>query len=91
MEAVYYSYGSAVEGDLVEFGTMTGETARGIAIAMLAVERQYGLPPKQLHLFDSFVGLPEPKARPDVESPHVQLGNWAAGGCCGLRGKLEKS
>ncbi len=80
-EAVYYCYGSAVEGDLVEFGTMTGYTARAIARAMLAVEAQYGLPARRLDLMDSFLGLPQPTARPDVDSPHVRLGHWAAGGC----------
>jgi O-methyltransferase len=80
-EAVYYCYGSAVEGDLVEFGTMTGDTAGAIARAMLAVEAQYGLPARRLDLFDSFVGLPQPTAGPDVDSPHVRLGHWAAGGC----------
>ena len=87
-EAVYYCYGSAVAGDLVEFGTMTGNTARAIAEAMLAVERQYGLAPKRFHLYDSFEGLPEPVAIPDTASPHVQLGHWAAGGCKVL-GKAE--
>jgi len=80
-EAVYYCYGSGVEGDLVEFGTMSGYTARAIGEAMLAVESQYGLPKKKLYLFDSFVGLPEPTAVPDVSSPHVKHGQWAAGGC----------
>ena len=80
-EAVYYCYGSAVDGDLVEFGTMSGYTARAIGEAMLAVESQYGLPKRRLYLFDSFVGLPEPVAGPDVSSPHVVLGHWAAGGC----------
>jgi len=80
-EAVYYCCGSAVEGDLVEFGTMTGFTARAIGAAMLAVERQYALPQRHLHLYDSFVGLPEPESSPDTDSPHVKLGHWAAGGC----------
>lgn len=80
-EAVYYAYGAAVEGDIIEFGTMSGRTARAMAIAMLAVERQYGLPPKHLHLYDSFEGLPKPDAKPDVVSPHVKLGHWAEAGC----------
>lgn len=83
-DAVYYCYGGAVEGDIVEFGTMTGKTARGIALAMLAVEGQYGLPPKHLWLYDSFIGLPKPDRAPDLDSPHVQLGHWASGGCQGL-------
>ncbi|MCR9219893.1 MAG: TylF/MycF family methyltransferase [Alphaproteobacteria bacterium] len=84
MEAVYYCYGSAVVGDIAEFGTMTGATAYGIGVAMLAVERQYGLPAKNLDLYDSFVGLPEPDRTPDTGSPHVTLGHWAAGGCQGI-------
>ena len=80
-EAVYYCCGTTVEGDLVEFGTMTGSTARAIGLAMLAVENQYGVPQRRLHLYDSFVGLPEPIADPDISSPHVKLGHWAVGGC----------
>jgi len=81
-EAVYYCYGSAVAGDLVELGTMSGFTARAIGEAMLALEAQYSyLPKKKLYLLDSFVGLPEPVAAPDLSSPHVKLGHWAAGGC----------
>ena len=80
-EAVYYCYGSAVEGDLAEFGTMTGYTARAIAQAMVAVEQQYSLPKRNFDLYDSFAGLPPPVSAPDTNSPHVQLGHWAAGGC----------
>jgi len=84
MEAVYYAYGSAVDGDIVEFGTMTGETSRAMAFSMLAVEKQYSLPPKRIHLYDSFEGLPDPDRSPDLESPHVVLGHWSRGGCVGL-------
>ena len=79
--AVYYAYGAAVDGDIVEFGTMSGRTARALAVAMLAVEGQYGLSPRRLHLYDSFDGLPEATAEPDTTSPHVILGHWAAGTC----------
>jgi hypothetical protein len=90
MEAGYYAYGSAVGGDIVEFGTMTGDTARAMGLSMLAVEGQYSLPPKRIYLFDSFEGLPDPERTPDLESPHVVLGHWSRGGCVGLsRSQLE--
>lgn len=83
-EAVYYACGAELTGDVVEFGTMTGETARGMALAMLAVQRQYGVPLKHVYLYDSFIGLPKPDRGPDLDLPHVRLGRWASGGCNGL-------
>jgi O-methyltransferase len=75
--AVQYAYHSYVEGDLAEFGTATGVTARAIARAMLASERDR--PTKRLHLFDSFAGHPEPTSDVDKNSFEVRTGVWKAG------------
>jgi hypothetical protein len=75
---VQYAYAAHIEGDIVEFGTDTGLTARAIARAMVAIERDR--PPKKLHLFDSFEGLPE-ATNVDQNSYEVQAGIWKPGTC----------
>jgi Macrocin-O-methyltransferase (TylF) len=74
---VQYAYYSYVEGDIVEFGTCTGLTARMIARAMIASERDR--PPKCLHLFDSFEGHPEITSEIDRNSYEVKAGIWRKG------------
>jgi len=76
---VQYAYNTFIEGDIVEFGTATGATARAIARAMLAAET--ARPKKQLHLFDSFIGLPEATSEVDKASYEVRTGIWAPGTC----------
>jgi len=80
VESLWYVYGAGVEGDIVEFGTMSGLTASRMAKTMSVLERKM---PKgrRLHLFDSFEGLPEPAAEPDRTSVHVLSGDWRAGSC----------
>lgn len=78
---VVYAYSSEVEGDLVEFGTMSGETAQAIARAMTETEGLYSLPPRRLYLFDSFEGLPEIESPVDQENIHCQSGVWVPGSC----------
>ncbi len=76
---VQYAYATYIEGDVVEFGTASGLTARVIARAMHAIERDR--PPKRLHLFDSFVGLPEATSEIDRNSYEVRAGIWLPGAC----------
>jgi O-methyltransferase len=78
-QAVYYVLGAAVDGDIAEFGTGSGFTALGIAVAMMLGTRNPGAPEKSLHLFDSFEGFPEPTGH-DKESPHAKRGHWFKGG-----------
>lgn len=86
--ATMYAYEAEVEGDIVEFGTMSGNTAKEIAASMMICEatvspqwrEKHG--PKALHLFDSFSGFPS-DAR-DAASPHVQSNIWRPGNCKGL-------
>jgi O-methyltransferase len=76
---VQYAYTSFIEGDIVEFGTASGVTARTIARAMLAGE--VARPKKKLYLFDSFVGLPAATSAVDQNSYEVRMGIWAPGAC----------
>lgn len=86
---VDYAYGCAVDGDIAEFGTMTGATAFVLAREMANAAYMYPDSdprgrPKKLYLFDSFKGLPKSDALPDAESPHVLHGTWSAGTCRGI-------
>jgi O-methyltransferase len=76
---VQYCYGTFIEGDIVEFGTASGFSARVIARAMVAAERNRE--GKRLHLFDSFVGLPEATSEVDKNSFEVREGIWNPGTC----------
>ena len=90
-EGVAATYGCGIVGDIAEFGTMTGETAAGLARAIARCDTHLGdamrvanLPLKCLHLFDSFAGLPTVTDPADAESPHVRDGVWSAGSCKGI-------
>jgi hypothetical protein len=78
-----YICGSKVDGDIAEFGTMTGMTAQVLA-AGLSTFDVYDAEKKQLHLFDSFQGLPSIESEVDAQSPHVAQGDWRPGGCKAL-------
>jgi O-methyltransferase len=63
-EQVRYLDRSAIAGDLVECGVW-----KGGAVGMMALAHLAGGPPRRaLQLFDSFAGLPEPKADVDGEA-----------------------
>lgn len=90
-EGVAAIVGFDVEGHVAEFGTMTGGTARGLARAMAScdstmahAQQVYGQARRELHLFDSFTGLPATTNPIDANSPHVQDGVWSAGTCRGI-------
>jgi O-methyltransferase len=79
---VMYINTADVKGDVAEFGTMSGLTARVSASAMVYdPERQPSCPLRCLRLFDSFEGLPDITSGVDRSSPHVISGDWAKGGC----------
>jgi hypothetical protein len=89
--SVQYAYGMQVEGDIIEFGTMSGDTAVVLAEAIAACDRLlapgYGPvhgAPKMLWLLDSFLGLPEIGAESDRASPHVLAGIWQPTSCRGI-------
>lgn len=84
-------YGYGIEGDVVEFGTMSGVSAEGLARAIARNDMDYRearpehlLPKKKLFLFDSFEGLPPTDNIVDADSLHVIEGTWAPGTCRGL-------
>jgi hypothetical protein len=83
---VHHVLGSSVEGDIAEFGTHTGRTAKVIAMAM----KLYRLD-RQLHLFDSFEGLPEASDPADKDNEHVKAGVWSAGAFKGASPETLKS
>lgn len=87
-------YNVDVEGDIAEFGTMSGVTALALVRAIALCDyhlgyavRAAGLPLKNIHLFDSFEGLPLVSDPIDSESPHVKTGIWAPASCSGLSSK----
>jgi hypothetical protein len=80
---VEYVYGARVEGEIAEFGTMSGRTAQIIARAMSKYGRRKANQ-KQLHLFDSFQGLPKAESEIDKHAPDVKSGIWAEGTCDGI-------
>ncbi len=77
--AVQYAVGSSVEGDIAEFGCMTGRTATVLSAAMASFRTN-----KVLHLFDSFEGLPETTNETDAASFHTREGTWRPGTCKGI-------
>ena len=76
---VQYVVGAAVEGDIVEFGTHSGRTARMISMAMKHYQTE-----KSLHLFDSFEGMPESQNPVDLDNAHVKSGVWGKGQLRGI-------
>jgi hypothetical protein len=76
---VEYISGAAVEGELAEFGTMTGRTATVLSAALASFRHK-----SELHLFDGFEGLPESTNDVDKKSFHVQGGVWGEGTCQGV-------
>ena len=87
LAGVAYSYGMDVEGDIAEFGTMTGRTAVGLAVAQKFMTQKYKnivRKNKKVWFFDSFEGLPEASSKIDLDSPHVKKGDWGPGTCKGL-------
>ncbi|MGC2778676.1 MAG: TylF/MycF/NovP-related O-methyltransferase [Bradyrhizobium sp.] len=86
---VQYINSAHVNGDVAEFGTMGGFSARAIATSMVFDLQRQPLgktasgenPFRILRLFDSFEGLPEITSPVDQAAPHVISGAWAKGGC----------
>ena len=85
--SVSYTYCMGVQGDIAEFGTMTGYSAVAITTASNLMEFEYRNDKrgsKNLHFFDSFEGLPAANNDIDKSTPHVLDGIWAKGTCKGL-------
>jgi O-methyltransferase len=90
-KGVVKSYLRGIKGDVAEFGTMTGRSATTLAASISGSENVYarklpslGITPRNLHLFDSFEGLPETTEEADLKSPMVASGAWSPGTCLGI-------
>lgn len=81
--AVEYINGGSVDGDVAEFGTMSGQTALVLAMSMASLALPHS-PKRNLHLFDSFQGFPEITTATDKITPDVSRGFWSAGACKGI-------
>jgi predicted O-methyltransferase YrrM len=77
---------SRMEGDIYEFGTFHGYTARHFAMAMTIEGRPAET---RLHLFDTFTGFPELTSEIDRKSYEIAAG-WTAGGCASHAGTAER-
>lgn len=83
--SISYIYLAGVVGDIAEFGTQTGRTARILAQGIHSIRKWESiLPKKNLLLFDSFEGLPEIIADADKNHPWVVFGGWRQGSFKGL-------
>ncbi len=74
-QQVHYLDKARIPGSLVECGTWKGGASGMMALAHL----KSGVPSRELHLFDSFQGLPEPDKERDGESA-VRYASGRAGG-----------
>ena len=86
-DGVNYVYLMAVEGDVAEFGTMTGRSAVALAASVAVNNERHRNDvrgKKRAWFFDSFEGLPEARFEIDAKSHHVSTGLWAPGKCKGL-------
>lgn len=85
--SIDYIAGAEIEGDIFEFGTMFGNTASIMSATLARYETNPYVAKRfseiNLHLFDSFQGLPLSNAPEDSDSPHVQSGTWGPGACTG--------
>jgi O-methyltransferase len=77
---------SRMEGDIYEFGTLHGYTARHFAMAMMIEGRPADT---RLHLFDTFTGFPELTSDVDRKSYEFAAG-WTAGACASHAGTAER-
>lgn len=99
---VMATYVGSTPGHVAEFGTMSGMTAEALALGIAKSEETFlqhsaasGLLGRELHLFDSFAGLPKITEATDADSFHVRDGVWGEGVCKGvsaetLRGMVER-
>ena len=90
-QGVESTYLGSVDGDIAEFGVGGGGTARLLAEALSIYELEWehswsmeAMPPRNLHLFDSFDGYPETLDPTERLSPRVASGYWGKGRNKGL-------
>ena len=81
VKAVRYIHAARVPGDVLEFGTNTGQTAAILAASIVDHDGLNLCEPRDLILIDSFAGLPDATGR-DRTASMVVNGLWGAGSCC---------
>lgn len=74
-KAIEFTKWNRIQGDILEFGTLGGDTA-SIFAKLLKIHNVSS----KLHLFDSFIGLPEITSDIDVDSYNVKSNIWKSGG-----------
>lgn len=72
--AVEFSALQHIPGDVLEFGTLNGYTARKLAQLMVEIGHK-----GNLWLFDSFEGMPEADSEVDRASYEINAGAWKQG------------
>lgn len=72
--AVEFAALQRIPGDVLEFGTLNGYTARKLAELMVEVGH-----PGRLYLFDSFEGMPDATSWVDRQSYEIRAGAWQPG------------
>lgn len=75
---VFWIYVERVEGDIIEFGTFSGTSAKTISRAM-SEGFKYTSTTRDLYLVDTFEGLPEITSEVDRLNEHVIAGRWSVG------------
>ncbi len=85
---VEYSYLAGVDGDIAEFGCGSGVSTHAIVNSLQQCELEYKTKlekssylSKNIHLFDSFEGLPSAQNEIDKVTPDVQNLIWSKGKC----------
>ena len=82
-----FLFANRMQGDIYEFGTLHGYTARHLAVALAARGAAAG---PVLRLFDTFSGFPELKSAVDRTSyTHADM-HWVSGGCAAQSGAPER-
>lgn len=82
-----FLYANRISGDLYEFGTLNGYTARHFAVALGNRPEQSAL---TLRLFDTFAGFPEIDSEIDRFSYTYHENQWQKGGCSTEEGAGER-
>jgi len=87
-------YGNLTQGDIAEFGTQSGRTAEALAKSMINNQIYYDKIKmknnKNLHLFDSFSGLPK-IGKYDKSNLHVKNKSWSENSLRGITASELKS
>ncbi len=79
--AVEYVYGARVEGDIIEFGVMSGYSASALINSVMEFCSVYkdASETKCVWLCDSFQGFPEASNVIDANAPMIRSHIWSAG------------